>query len=144
MKISTHVPTSAGIALVLALSAFGPAVGQPSLAPPPPAAEGPVAPIFTGPPPPTPPPPVALPRRPATLHAREDRLDALLDDAISHGAIDPIIGAKARFELDSIRYTEDRMRRRNNGKLTDAEAFALDARLKKVSQIIRGRTGDEP
>lgn len=144
MKMHAKMLTSSAIALVLGLSNLGAAVAQPSLAPPPPAAEGPVAPIFAGPPPPTPAPPIALPRHPATLHEREDRLDALLDDALSHGVLDPVVGANARFELDSIRYTEDRLRRRNNGKLTDADTFALDARLKKVSQIIRGRTGDEP
>jgi len=141
MKISTHILAASGAALVLGVAAWSAANGQPSLGPPPPAE--PVAPIFAGAPPPTAP-PIVLPRRPATLHEREDSLDALLDAELHDGTIDQTVGAGARLELDSIRYTEDRLRRRHNGELTDTDAFLLDARLQKVSQIIRGHPAGEP
>jgi len=141
MKISTPILATSAAALVFGLAAWSAANGQPSPEPPPPAE--PVAPIFAGAPPPTAP-PVVLPRRPATLHEREDRLDAFLDAGLHDGSIDQALGASARLELDAIRYTEDRLRRRNNGELTDADAFRLDARLQRVSEIIRGHPGGEP
>jgi len=141
MKISKHILATSGAAVVLGLAAWSAANGQPSPEPPPPA--GPVAPIFAGAPPPTAP-PVVLPRRPATLHEREDRLDALLDAELHDGSIDPTVGAGARMELDSIRYTEDRLRGRHGGELSDTDAFQLDARLQRVSEIIRGHPGGEP
>jgi len=48
------------------------------------------------------------------------------------------------MELDDIRYTEDRLRGRHHGELTDDDAFRLDARLQKLSEIIRGRPTDAP
>jgi hypothetical protein len=84
-----------------------------------------------------------LPRAAATLHEREDGLDALLDAALRDGTIDKTVGARARMELDSIRYTDDRLRIRNNGQLTDAEAYRLDARLRALAVIIRARPGGQ-
>jgi len=144
MTISMRNFAAAGAGMVLGLAVAGVACTQPELAPPPPASEGPVAPIFAGPPPPTDVPGVALPRRPATLHEREDALDALLDSELADGSIDKDVGARARLELDSIRFTEDRLRSHNHGVLTDADAFALDARLRKVGGIIRGHPSGEP
>jgi hypothetical protein len=141
MKLRAHVLTTSCLACVLAVAALTAAEGQPSSGPP--SSAQPVAPIFAGAPPPTAP-PVLLPRRPGTLHEREDRLDALLDAELHDGAIDPALGASARLELDAIRYDEDRLRRDHKGELSDADAYGLDARLQKVSDIVRGHTPGEP
>jgi hypothetical protein len=144
MKKSTRLPAIRCAALVLGLTAWSAVHGQPSALPPAPKADVPVAPVFAHPPPPTSaPPPTVLPHAAATLHEREDGLDALLDAALRDGAIDKAAGARARMELDSIRYADDRLRIRNNGQLTDAEAYRLDTRLRALDVIIRGRSGGQ-
>jgi hypothetical protein len=141
MKMRTHILATTGMAVALGLAASSSAVSQPAPGPSPPSE--PVAPIFAGAPPPTAP-PVELSRRPGTLHEREDRLDAVLDADLHDGTLDQAVGERARMELDSIRYDEDRLRHENNGALTDADAFQLDARLEKVSQIVRGHPAATP
>jgi hypothetical protein len=141
MKLTTRIIASTAAAAVLFLSDWTAADSQQTLQPP--SSSGSVAPIFAGAPPPTAP-PVVLSRRPSTLHEREDRLDVLLAAGLRDGSIKKSAGAAARLELDSIRHAEDRLRHRHNGELTDADAFALDGRLEKVSEIVRGRPSGEP
>ena len=145
MKQPNAIFAIPGAALLAGLAAWGVVHGQPSSLPlPPPPPDQPVAPIFAGAPPPTAPPPVVLPRQDASLHEREDTLDAALDIALRDGTIDKTLGAQARLELDDIRYTEDRLRHRQGGQLTDAETFRLEGRLRALARIVRGGPGSRP
>jgi hypothetical protein len=136
MKKPIWITAIPGAASALGLAVASGAQGQPTPMPPSPS-QTPVAPLFRdSSPPPAVPPPDIPPRRALTLHDREDALDAALDAGLHEGTIDKAVGAQARMDLDSLRFTEDQLRHRNHGELTDAETFRLDGRLRDLAGVI--------
>lgn len=71
-----------------------------------------------------------------SLKEREDRLADLLSASLASGDIDPAEAGRLQAELADIRASEDRLRRRNNGELTDSETFRLEGRLRGAAASI--------
>jgi hypothetical protein len=68
-----------------------------------------------------------------TLHRREDRLGAVLDRSVADHALGQAEYGRASRALADIRASEDRLRARHNGELTDSETFRLEGRLKTLA-----------
>jgi hypothetical protein len=71
-----------------------------------------------------------------SLRQREDRLAARLAANHAEGSLSPGEYARDKAELADIQTTEDRLRRRNNGELTDSETFRLEGRLKTLAATL--------
>jgi hypothetical protein len=67
-----------------------------------------------------------------SLKQREDRLAALLASSLADGTLSKPEYARASNELAAINATEDRLRRRNHGELTDTQTFRLEGEIKTL------------
>lgn len=72
-----------------------------------------------------------------SLQQREDRLAALLDRSVADGSLGRDEYRHARVALAAIGATENRLRHRNQGELTDTETFRLESRIKALAGSIR-------
>ena len=67
-----------------------------------------------------------------SLKQREDRLAALLDGSLADGSLGKPEYVRAHDELAALQATEDRLRRRNHGELTDTQTFRLEGEIKTL------------
>ena len=72
-----------------------------------------------------------------SLKQREDRLAALIDSSLADGSLGKPEHDRAHDSLASIQATEDRLRRRNHGELTDTQTFRLEGQIKTLIASLR-------
>ena len=82
----------------------------------------------------------ATPSADPTLHERQTRVAALIDQSLADGTITPAEARDARRRLTDIRQTEDRLRRRQQGVISETETFRLEGRLKDLAARVRHAT----
>lgn len=130
MKTSLPFLAVLGVGVALGLATAGGAAAQPSQLPLPDTSSA--APAGAAP-------PAAddLINADYSLKQREDRLAALLSSSRADGTLGKAEYARASGELSAINASEDRLRRRNHGELTDAETFRLEGRIKTLIASLR-------